>query len=115
MSNNTVQLVERNEEHNYNLYRSQYIIDNIDGILQHCSVAYDRFNALFPNHDSTWTYKKYNIFCLTATSLHFYNIYKYLIACIKVVEPYDGDRITIAYDITLTPDMRVNLSVMPVL
>lgn len=186
-----IRLVERNQDHNYCIYQSDFIVNNIDYIISDCYLAHDKFKSIFPDVDSTWTYDKYNIFCLTSPSPYFYNIYKDLIFCIKdyfryqdidggpfwiqswlnfhkqeevldwhdhnwpfhgymsidpkksktvfhdfhidneigfiyvgeghkqhkveVIEPYDGERITIAYDMTLTPGYNKNHSLIPVL
>jgi hypothetical protein len=78
-----IDLIEYNKENNYQIYRSDYIVKNIEGIINDCYIAHNRFTQLFPGRDSTYTYKQYNIFSLTATSIHFYNIYKDLIFCTK--------------------------------
>ena len=78
-----IDIIEHNKEHNYVRYRSKYIVDNIEEIKQDCQIAHNRFKILFPDKDSSWTYSKYNIFTLTSTSLHFYNMYKDLIFCAK--------------------------------
>ena len=78
-----IDVIEHNREHNYAIYRSKYIIDNQEEIKQDCHMAHDRFRVLFPDKDSTWMYNQYNIFALTSTSLHFYNIYKDLIFCAR--------------------------------
>jgi hypothetical protein len=78
-----IDVIEYDKENNYVRYRSKYIVDNIEEIKLHCLMAHDRFRTIFPDKDSTWMYTHYNIFTLTSTSLHFYNMYKDLIFCAK--------------------------------
>ena len=52
-------------------------------------MAHQKFKNIFGNKDSTWSYKDYNVFCLTASSVHFYNIYKDLISVIKMYNDKD--------------------------
>lgn len=75
----------------YQIYHSNYIEENLTDIISHINIAHDKFNQLFPNQDSTWTYDRYNIFSLTAPSTFFYNIYKELSTIIKNFCDYDND------------------------
>jgi hypothetical protein len=77
-------LIENNIEHNYQIYSSQYIIDQHRAALYEGKHAHARFKNRFPdNESSTWTYRDYNIFSLAAGSTFFYNVYKDLIFVIK--------------------------------
>lgn len=62
----------------YKLYQSDFIANNQDLIFEDISRAHALFKEVFPTHDSTWGYYKYNIFALTAPSSAFYQIYKEL-------------------------------------
>ena len=79
------ELVFKDDKLNYRVYNSSYIRKYHSEILQNCQFAHAKFRHLFKGteHDSTSSYFLYNIFCLTATSLHFYNIYKELNEVIK--------------------------------
>jgi hypothetical protein len=62
----------------YTLYQSEFIVNNQDLIFEDITRAHGLFRDVFPHHDSTWGYYKYNIFALTAPSSAFYQIYKEL-------------------------------------
>ena len=79
-----LELIKKDDELNYAIYNSSYIRENYKEIIEHAYFAHDKFKDLFPNRSSTWTYSVYNIFCLSTTSLHFYQIYKDLIEVIKL-------------------------------
>jgi hypothetical protein len=59
----------------YTLYQSDFIANNQDIIFEDINRAHMLFKDIFPNHDSTWSYHKYNVFALTAPSMAFYKIY----------------------------------------
>jgi hypothetical protein len=82
-----LELVTKDEELNYAVYNSSYIRENYNEIIEHAYFAHDKFNECFPEQSSTWTYRVYNIFSLSTTSLHFYNIYKEMVEVIKL---YNG-------------------------
>ena len=79
------ELVFKDDKLNYRIYNSPYIRKYHSEILQNCQFAHARWKHLFKGtaHDSTSSYFLYNVFSLTATSLHFYNIYKELNGVIK--------------------------------
>jgi len=77
-------LIKDNIEHNYQIYSSQYIINNHRAAFYEGKHAHARFKNRFPNKESsTWSYEDYNIFSLAAGSVFFYNVYKDLIFVIK--------------------------------
>jgi hypothetical protein len=63
---------------NYKLYNIDYIKNNHQNFISESKKAYDLFKRIFNTKDSTWHYTKYNLFCLTSSSLIFYNLYKEL-------------------------------------
>lgn len=77
-----MKLIFKNSGLNYSLYKSSYITKNYDDIVRDCYSTHAKFKKMFSG-DSTWSFSCYNIFNLSSTSLHFYNIYKDLIAVIK--------------------------------
>jgi hypothetical protein len=70
--------LEKNTEHNYNLYSSELVKENHEVFYSECFMAKDRFDRGFPNLSSTWTYRYYNMFSLTAGSIVFYELLKQL-------------------------------------
>jgi hypothetical protein len=83
-------LIEEDKKFNYLLFNSKYIADNLEEIIQHSDQSFAKFKGEFPEEDSTKFYQKYNVFTLTATSLHFYRIYKDLMYCIKTATGYNN-------------------------
>ena len=73
---------------NYIVHQSQTIIDNQGLMIRDLHVAHENFKRHFPNKDSTWSYRYYNIFVTTAPSPIFYELYKELN---KVIRGYIGD------------------------
>jgi hypothetical protein len=69
-----LQLVEKSIEHNFCLYASELVTANKDDFYNECFIAKDRFDKAFPNLSSTWTYRYYNVFSLTAGSNLFYDL-----------------------------------------
>lgn len=67
----------------YNIYQSNFILENINDIFEDLKIAHNNFKKLFPSESSTWSYDKYNIFALTAPSTAFYNIYKELRSVVR--------------------------------
>ncbi len=68
----------------YILYQSEYIEKNIQDIVLHTQMAYQSFEKMYPNTDTTWTYDRYNIFSLAGPSSVFYRIFKELQQFIKL-------------------------------
>lgn len=60
----------------HKIYNLDLIVDNHEQFLEECQNAYLHFCKTFNTKDSTWHYTKYNLFCLTSTSLLFYNLFK---------------------------------------
>ena len=48
---------------NYELHELNFIKDDYDNFITDCFDAKKRFDAIFPEQSSTWTFGKYNIFC----------------------------------------------------
>ena len=59
---------------NYKLYQSKLIKNNSKLFYKECLDGIKRHKILFPNQSSTWSYRKYNTFSLTAGSVIFYNL-----------------------------------------
>jgi len=77
-------LVVKDDELDYAVYNSKYIRDNLDEIIWHSDFSHMKFKHLpFLGPDSNRSYTLYNIFSLSAPSIHFYYIYKDLIKVIK--------------------------------
>ena len=60
---------------NYELHELNFIKDDYDNFITDCFDAKKRFDAIFPEQSSTWTFGKYNIFSLTMGSKRFYKLY----------------------------------------
>lgn len=71
----------------YRLYKSQYVVDNQNQLLIEINNAVAVFNREFNGRDSTWDYRFYNTFCLTAPSVVCYNLFTELK---KIVREYVG-------------------------
>lgn len=56
----------------YKLIQSEYVVSNQKEFIQQSL----EINNLFPNADMTASYYRYNIFCLTAGSMHFYHLFQ---------------------------------------
>lgn len=59
----------------YGLKDLKFIQDDFVGFLNDCEDAKARFDMMFPEASSTWTYDRYNIFSLTSGSQRFYKLY----------------------------------------
>jgi len=84
-----MRLVENNLKFNYRVYNSEYVKKYHSDFMLESYLAVDKFNHLYKDQDTTWTYSKYNIFNLTACSLNFHQLYKELI---HVVKDYTGNQ-----------------------
>lgn len=69
-----IKTIEKNAEQNYNIYLSELVALNKEQFYSECFMAKDRFDKAFPNLSSTWTYRYYNVFSLTAGSPVFYEL-----------------------------------------
>ena len=80
-----INLIEDNKELNYRIYNSEFIAKRIMAIRHEGKIHHASYKNVFPNtnNDSTWDYKMYNIFSLSAGSTLFYQIYKDLIFVVK--------------------------------
>jgi hypothetical protein len=64
----------------YKLFQSQYVVDNQQEFISQCQSV----RHLLGEHDTTWSYTKYNVFAITAGSIYFYNLFKELRNIIRV-------------------------------
>lgn len=77
-----VRVTENNLKHNYKLYDIDDGLHlNLNQVKYESKIAHAKYLKYFKelNESSTWGYKYYNLFCLTAGSIQFYNIFQ----CIK--------------------------------
>ena len=59
----------------YELHELNFIKDDYDNFITDCFDAKKRFDSIFPEQSSTWTFGRYNIFNLTMGSKRFYKLY----------------------------------------
>jgi hypothetical protein len=80
-----IKLIEDNKEMNYRVYNSEFIANKVTAIRFEGKNHHARYGRMFKNStlDSTWDYRKYNIFCLAGGSVLFHQIYKDLIWVVK--------------------------------
>jgi hypothetical protein len=78
-----MKLIEKNTEHNYNIYKSDFVYQNRAQFLKDSYVALERFRAAFPGYDPTLNYRNYNSFSITSGSLLFYHLYQELKTAIR--------------------------------
>lgn len=67
--------------HDYVLYQSSFIKENLEDIFVDLDISHRLFEDTFrsvSNKDSTWSYGMYNVFSLTSPCTNFYHIYKEL-------------------------------------
>jgi len=77
-------------KNNYLIRQSKFIKDNAKLFYKECLAGKDRHKIMFPTENSTtWNYKKYNVFSLTAGSPIFY---KLLIELKKIIFEYLGTK-----------------------
>lgn len=69
-------LVEQNLEFKYNLYQSKYILQHQDKFIEYALLAHKRLKFYFPDANSTWFYRYYNLVPFTFGSLEYYEFYK---------------------------------------
>ncbi len=70
----TIQLIAENTDLNFKLYRSRLIVEKQQEFINELNYALEIFRKEFPEKDSTWTYRFYNVFCLTSASRLFYDL-----------------------------------------
>lgn len=73
----------------YLIHKSQIIIDYQDLMIRDLYLAHSYFKKNFPNNDSTWAYKYYNIFSVTSPSPTFYTLFKDLSLLIREYVNHD--------------------------
>ena len=80
-----IRLVEDNPAMSYRMYNSEFIANNITAIRVEGNNHHARYKRMFKDStlDSTWDYRKYNIFSLAAGDVLFLQIYKDLIWVVK--------------------------------
>jgi hypothetical protein len=80
-----IKLIEDNKDMNYRVYNSEFIASKITAIRFEGKNHHARYKRMFKDStlDSTWDYRKYNIFSLAAGSVLFHQIYKELIWAVK--------------------------------
>ena len=60
----------------WEIHKHQGIIDYHNFFVEECHSVHQRFKETWPDKDSTWSYKYYNIFAATSPSPIWYNLYK---------------------------------------
>lgn len=72
----------------WQIHKSQTIIDHHNYFVEECHYVHDKFKKDFPDKDSTWGYRFYNVFAATSPSPIWYELYKDLR---NVVREYVND------------------------
>ena len=72
---------------NYRIYQSPYLAENQATFIESAKLAFSRFEFVFPKADSTWFYRYYNFFQLTAGSSDYHKLY---VGLTKIVRDYVG-------------------------
>ena len=74
----------------YRLYHSPFVTEYQGDIIKDAEVAFTKYQMLFDKGSlgTTWDYRKYNIFSLTARSVYFYVLYQQIVAACR---DYIGD------------------------
>lgn len=76
-----VRVIKNDLENHYKLYDiNDGIKFNVNQVKYECRIAHSKYLKYFKeqNESSTWGYKFYNLFSLTAGSTQFYNIFQYI-------------------------------------
>lgn len=77
-------------KNNYLIHQSKFIKENAELFYKECLEGKERHKIMFPTENSTtWSYKKYNVFSLTAGSLIFYKLF---IELKKIIFEYVGTK-----------------------
>ena len=84
-----MKLVKFDSKNEYSLYQIDSVVENKKEWISDCYKAFFRFNVLFPDSSSTWKFRDYNTFNLTAGSLLFYDLFKKLKTIIREFENSD--------------------------
>ena len=82
-------IILNNMEFNYRVYRSDTIVKNYESMLAEIQQGLFIFDQEFVNKDSTWSFKFYNTFSLTAPSLHFHKLLTELKGVIREYAGHD--------------------------
>ena len=61
-------------DRDYKIYNSKLICDYQSQMIQDLNQVHEFFCQTFPNSDSTWAYKFYNVFCATSPSPLWYDL-----------------------------------------
>lgn len=59
----------------WQVYESNLIIDNHKQFVNDCYLIHDKFKKHYPNKDSTWAYRMYNVFALSSPMPLWYSLY----------------------------------------
>ena len=63
----------------WKVHKSQTVIDHHSYFVEECHYVHAKFVKDFPDKDSTWGYRFYNVFAATSPSPIWYNLYKDLL------------------------------------
>ena len=86
-----MELIKQDDINEYRMYRSKLVIDNQQQFIDECHEAKTRFDVLFfPERSSTWLYRKYNMFSLTAGSVIFYNLFEEIKSLVREHANHDN-------------------------
>jgi hypothetical protein len=78
-----MRLLKRDEEHGYELHRSDLIVEHQKEFVELCHLSIYKFKRIFGEKSSTWTFASYNTFAMTAGSVVFHKLYHELQAVIR--------------------------------
>lgn len=78
-----MQLLVRNDAYGFELHRSELIVAHEAAFVDGAKFALGKFDLLFPNKSSTWTFQSYNTFALTAGIPVYHRLYHELMAVIR--------------------------------
>ena len=68
---------------NYKLYQSKLIQNYHKDFINQCNFINNTLKEKYRVRDTTWEYQSYNVFCITSTSILFYQLYKELNSYIR--------------------------------
>jgi hypothetical protein len=71
------------EKLNYKIYQSSFIVENQKILKEQAEIALSRYDFAFREFDSTWFYRYYNFFQMTAGFPLYYKIFKDLCFVVK--------------------------------
>lgn len=73
--------ITKNDE--YALYQIPFVENYQQEIVLDARLAYQKFQSVFEQGNSTWSYAFYNLFSITVGSPYFYHIYRCIVAAIR--------------------------------